>query len=98
MRRILRKGDTSVRFGSLADPHDISKAAVRAAGIGGIADLAIHQRQPFMGGKYRETTRALEWQVLARSFHPERGRAPRTTKKLILNCVREVRFVTVGRR
>ena len=43
-------------FGSVADPHDTPKAAVRAAGIRGIADLAIHRKQPFVSGKFRETT------------------------------------------
>ncbi len=33
-----------VRFGSLADPHDTSKVAVRAAGIAGEADHAIHRK------------------------------------------------------
>ena len=48
------------RFGSLAELNDTPKAAVLAAGIGGIADLAIHQKQPFVSGKFRETTRELE--------------------------------------
>jgi len=34
----------TVRFGSVADPHHTPKAAVRAAGIGRIADLAIRLR------------------------------------------------------
>jgi hypothetical protein len=34
--------------------------AVRAAGIEGTADLAIHQKQPFVSGKFRKTTREIE--------------------------------------
>ena len=56
-----------VRFGSVADPHDTLKAAVRAAGMGGIADLAIHQKQPFTSGKYWELLWELERKVLADS-------------------------------
>lgn len=33
----------AVRFGSVADLNDTPKAAAQAAGIEGIADLAIHQ-------------------------------------------------------
>ena len=55
----------NVRSGSVADPHDIPKAAVRAAGIGGKADLAIHRKQPFVSGKFRKATRELERRVLA---------------------------------
>ena len=50
----------TVSFGSFAELNDNPKAAVRVAGIRGIADLAIHQKQPFMSGKFRETTRELE--------------------------------------
>jgi hypothetical protein len=49
-----------VRYGSVADSHDTPKAAVRAAGIGGIADLAIHPKQPFVSGNFQESSRELE--------------------------------------
>jgi len=41
------------RFGSVAVIEYIPKAAVRTAGMGGIADLAIHQKQPLVSGKLR---------------------------------------------
>ena len=41
-----------LRSQSFADPHDTPKPAVRAAGVGGIADLAIHGKQPFVSGKF----------------------------------------------
>ena len=37
--------------------------------MGGIADLAIHRKQPFVSGKFWKMTRDLERQVLAVSDH-----------------------------
>ena len=48
------------RNGSLAELNDNPKAADRAAGIGRIADPAIHRRRSFLSGKFRETIRELE--------------------------------------
>jgi len=50
----------TVAFGSIAELNDTPKAAVRAAGIGGIADLAIHLEQPFLSGKFQESTSEFE--------------------------------------
>ena len=52
---------------SFADPHDTPKAAVRAAGVGGIADLAIRRNRPFASDKIWEDPRELKRQVLAYS-------------------------------
>ena len=57
-----------VAFGSVADHEYIPKAAVQAATIGRIADLAIHRKRPLASGKFQEITRELERQVLADSF------------------------------
>jgi hypothetical protein len=43
-KRTVASENLSVAFGSLAELNDTPKAAVRAAGIGGIADVAIHQK------------------------------------------------------
>jgi len=43
---------TNDRKGSLAELNDTPKAAVRAAGIEGIADLAIRRMRPFVSGKF----------------------------------------------
>ena len=40
------RSQLSVRFGSLAEQHDTAKAAVRTAGIGGQADVAIREFRP----------------------------------------------------
>ena len=52
-------------LGSFADPHDTPKPVVRAAGMGGIGDLAIRQNRPFARDKFWEEPRELERQVLA---------------------------------
>ncbi|MGB5412643.1 MAG: hypothetical protein WBN09_14005, partial [Woeseiaceae bacterium] len=41
-----------VRNGSLAELNDTPKAAVRAAAIEGIADLAIRRKRPFVSGNF----------------------------------------------
>jgi hypothetical protein len=63
-----RLGWGSPYIGSVAVTEYIPKAAVRAAGIGGIADLAIHRERPFVKGKFSETSRLLEWRLLAVSL------------------------------
>ena len=55
----------SVHFGSVAELNDTPKGAVRAAGIGGISDVAIHLKQGFLIGGFQESTSELERQVLA---------------------------------
>jgi hypothetical protein len=70
------------RKGSFADPHDTPKAAVRAAGIEGIADLAIRRKRPFVSGKFRESTRELERGVLAVSYRPGWRRRQELRKRL----------------
>jgi len=58
------------RFGSFADPHDTPKAAVRPAGIDGIAELAIHGKQLFVSGKFwdqREMPSGKYWPMGTRS-------------------------------
>ena len=57
--------DSNGGFGSSAELNDTPKAAVRAAGIEGIADLAIRQNRPFASDKFWKETSELEWQVLA---------------------------------
>jgi len=68
-----------VRFGSIAVIEYIPKAAIRAAGLGGIADLAIHRKQPFVSGKSWARCQELEWQVLAETCHP--------ADKILSDCV-----------
>jgi hypothetical protein len=55
---------TNVSFGSLAELNDTPKAAVRAAGVGAIADAAIHLQQRLSSGKFQEPTSELERQIL----------------------------------
>ena len=52
-RRQSRRNWTTGCFGSVADPHLTPKAAARTAGIESKADFAIHRKQPFVSGKFR---------------------------------------------